>query len=87
MVCGWTSSEGAGGSDAWMFKVTNEGIVDWSATYGGTRDDAAYYLAQCSDGGYVLTGPTASFGSGLNDFFVLKTDCRGNTVGVPEEGR
>ena len=50
----------------------------WSQTYGGTSADYAYSLVETSDGGYALAGITYSFGAGLADFWLIKTDASGN---------
>lgn len=52
--------------------------VVWSQTYGGTNDDQAHSLVATSDGGYALGGYTNSFGAGLYDFWLIKTDATGN---------
>ncbi len=52
--------------------------VRFAKTYGGTNDDVAYSVQQTSDGGYIVAGETWSFGTGLQDFFLIKTDASGN---------
>jgi len=52
--------------------------VRFAKTYGGTINDWAYSVQQTSDGGYILAGWTASFGAGLGDIFLIKTDANGD---------
>ena len=49
----------------------------WSQTYGGTVADVGYSVVQTSDGGYAIIGQTWSFGAGLNDAWLVKTDANG----------
>jgi hypothetical protein len=56
---------------------------------GGKNDDGGVSLIQTSDGGYVITGGTESFGAGGEDVYVVKLDANGNlqwtkTIGGPE---
>ncbi len=52
--------------------------IQWTKTYGGTSNDYATSMIQTSDEGYVLAGTTRSFGAGLDDFWLIKTDAYGN---------
>ena len=45
--------------------------------YGGTGDDVAYSIQQASDKGFVIAGKTESYGSGSQDFYLVKTDTGG----------
>ncbi|UCG30050.1 MAG: hypothetical protein JSV53_11220 [candidate division WOR-3 bacterium] len=49
----------------------------WTRQYGGSSEDKAYGGEQTSDGGYVIAGYTCSFGAGLMDCYVVKTDSIG----------
>ncbi len=56
---------------------------------GGKKLDEGIFLIQTSDGGYVITGATNSFGAGEWDIYVVKLDANGNlqwtkTIGGPE---
>jgi uncharacterized delta-60 repeat protein len=77
---GFTLSFGSGGEDAWAVKLDSNGDVSWQKTYGGISDDRANAILQTSDGGYVMTGYTNSFGLGGSDAWVVKLDISGNVT-------
>ncbi|MBK8129504.1 MAG: hypothetical protein IPK53_11605 [bacterium] len=62
-IIGETSSYGAGGKDAWLVRVNNDGDSLSSVTYGGVDDDGA--IAACNSGGdnIAIAGFTSSFSS------------------------
>jgi len=70
---GLTFSFGAGSSDFWLVRTDSSGNKRWDKTYGGTSNDEAHSVVQTSDGGYALAGPTASYGAGNWDFWLVKT--------------
>ena len=61
-----------------LVKTDSSGNELWNKNYGGTQADCAYSVVQTSDGGYALAGYTESFGFGLKDFWLVKTDSSGN---------
>ncbi len=80
IVAGYTDSFGAGGSDIWVLKLDSTGGIVWQKTYGGIFYDEGRSIQQTSDGGYIVTGSTESFGAGSEDIWVLKLDSTGGIV-------
>ena len=68
------------GWNAYLMRANSNGDRDWSERYGGDGDDQASSVREASDGGYILTGTTDSFGAGLDDFYLIRTDANGDTV-------
>ena len=73
--------------DFTLYKTDADGNLEWNMTYGGTGVENGFALLQTSDGGYLLTGNTDSFGAGGTDIWLVKTDeagivPEGLTVGV-----
>jgi uncharacterized delta-60 repeat protein len=78
IVAGVTNHTGAGANDIWIFHVNSTGGIDWQKTYGGARNEEPRSIQQTKDGGFIVTGPTNSFGSGANDVWVLKLENDGD---------
>ena len=78
ILAGGTESYGAGSCDFWLVKTDSSGNKQWDKTFGGTNGDVAYSVQQTSGGGYILAGNTNSYGAGLGDFWLVKTDSNGN---------
>jgi predicted secreted protein len=79
-MVGYTSSFGAGSQDCWLVKTDASGNMLWNKTYGGTGNDQGDGVTQTSDGGYLLTGRTQSFGAGGMDMWLIRTDSSGNML-------
>ena len=47
------------------------GNINFSNTYGGIGEDVAYSLFQNTDGSFILSGYTKSYGAGQKDCYVL----------------
>jgi uncharacterized repeat protein (TIGR01451 family) len=64
--------------DGFLVKTDPFGSEQWRKTFGGNSHDEINDLRQTSDGGYILTGNTFSFGNGSADVWLIKTDRLGN---------
>jgi hypothetical protein len=79
IIAGFTSSFGAGG-DVYLVKTDSLGDTLWTKTFGGSFGDEAWSVRETSDGGYIIAGSTNSFGAGLSDAYLIKTNSLGDTL-------
>ncbi len=80
IITGYTRSYGPAESNVWLIKINSTGSEEWNKTFGGSSSESGYYCQETFDGGYVIIGPTGSFGAGGTDFWLIKT----NDTGVKE---
>ena len=75
-----------GSFDCWVVKLSSTGQLIWQKAFGGTKQDYAESIVPSGDGGYVVTGSTASTNGdvvghdGGTDIWVVKLDVQGNLV-------
>lgn len=74
---------GSGGKDIYILFTESNGVFISGVTNGGDQgdgDESASAIARTIDGGFVLCGYSESFGYGVRDVYVVKTDSVGLTV-------
>ena len=57
--------------DMAVVKLYGDGVFNYAKLFGGTNNDVSTSISFKTDGGILLGGNTASFGSGSNDAYVL----------------
>jgi len=87
VVAGYTAFGTAGGTDAYLLKLDDEGEVEWSLTDGGAGFDRGADVVPAADGGYFFATSTESEGPGDPENFgsyrnvkLLKVDGAGRVV-------
>ncbi len=78
IIAGYTNTFGAGYTDAWLIKLDSSGNYEWDSTFGGSDEDGAQSVFQTTEGSYIITGRTKSYGSGMYDLWLIKADSNGN---------
>lgn len=70
-------------NDYWLIKMTPEGEILWSKTYGGSGDDKGQEVIETSDGGFAIVGYSMSSdgdgsnNEGFHDNWILKLNTSG----------
>lgn len=93
-IAGYTVSDNGsitaplGGSDQWVVKTSDTGVLQWQRTLGGSDDEVAHAVLATDDGGYLLAGTTSSGDNDVSperggmDAWAVKLV--GGTVGLSE---
>ncbi|MBW8041209.1 MAG: hypothetical protein FVQ85_14570 [Planctomycetes bacterium] len=89
IIAGYTSDfcpfQGTYINEMYLIKTEPNGTLMWENTYPGSLDfcsgdEIAYSAQQTSDGGYIITGETQSYGLGNGNIYLVKTDPIGNML-------
>ncbi len=81
------------GDDIFISKLSNDLSTLLASTFlGGSGDDNAWSVDITSDDGFIISGSNSSYVNGNYDFYLIKTDEKGNeqwakTYGALEVGR
>jgi len=82
LLTGFTDSSQVDEGALWMVKTDGNGIKQWEKIFDGSGFEYTYVKGcyQTSDGGYIMAGNTVSYGAGMVDVWVIKTDSSGNEM-------
>ncbi|MGZ3862270.1 MAG: T9SS type A sorting domain-containing protein [Bacteroidia bacterium] len=81
-----SSSSTFAGLDINVIKTDASGNVIWNQTYGGNDKDVTHMIQHTSDGGYVITGISRSFGWINPDMWLVKIDEFGTSMWTKNYG-
>ena len=70
------SDEGAFDNNMQLLKLDKNFMFQWKRQYGGSADDYGYDIIEALDGGFIISGRTAS-NTDIVDLYVVKTNCMG----------
>ena len=78
-------SNNNGAADLWMLKISQEGILIWEKTIGGSSFDVGRSISKTQDNGFIISGSSRSLDAnfnnqGQNDALIIKVDSEGNIV-------
>lgn len=91
IALGITDNFGVAGSrDYYLVKTDSSGNELWYKTYGGNQQDGGTSIEVTSEGGFIIGGGSDSYGMGITDTYIIKTDSLGNiqwskTYGTPKD--
>jgi dipeptidyl aminopeptidase/acylaminoacyl peptidase len=80
IVAGGKGVNGTGVDQLWLIKTDNSGNKEWAQEYGGSNAEIGNWVQQTSDGGYIVSGSTRSYGAGDYDIWLIETDGCGYQV-------
>ncbi len=66
--------------DVYILRVDSIGDTLWTKTYGGAQEEKGFSGIQTTDGGFIFSGKTQTFASGLSNGYLIHTDNNGDTL-------
>ena len=87
ILCGYTERYVHDSIDMYVVKVNPNGDTLWTKHYGGPLEEVARSIRETSDGGYILTGNSQSFGIANDNMYVVKLNAAGDTIWTKTYGQ
>ena len=79
LIAGDTDISGSYDIRPLLIKTDPSGNIIWAKVYPGYVEDWARFAVETSDGGFIISGDTKSYGlGGTQDIYLIKTDSIGN---------
>lgn len=78
MLSGDTGSAGKGQTDIYLIRMTTDGDVVWSKTFGSHGSEHGTSICKLKNDMYLITGGTGSFGEGGLDFLAMYVNNMGD---------
>jgi uncharacterized delta-60 repeat protein len=74
-------------SDVYIIKLDQNGNLEWDMVYGGDKEESASSVRELSDGSFVISGYTLSYGSSSSDrdIYFLRVNADGNLITAIEK--
>jgi hypothetical protein len=66
--------------DVLLVRTDPDGAVLWEKSFGGPMNDLGRDVIALEQGGFMIIGTTSSFGLGVADMYVIRTDESGNEL-------
>jgi hypothetical protein len=82
--CGWSKNLNEQESRLNLYKTDVNGNLLWFKYFGGDSYDIGYDVFEANDLGLVVAGYTQSFGAGMADMYLIKTDSEGFLTSMNE---
>ncbi|MEO0405149.1 MAG: T9SS type A sorting domain-containing protein, partial [Bacteroidota bacterium] len=79
IIGGLSNGTGGGGLDNVATIFDQEGVMKYAQAYGGDEKEVTYDMRSCSDGGYVLSGYSRSYGEGFSTAYVVRVNVHGSS--------
>jgi len=79
VLAGSTKRMGSSSNDLFVIKLYGDGVFNWEKIFGGVNEDYASFIVRKSNGGFIVSGNTQSFGAGSNDIYLISMDPDGST--------
>ena len=73
-------------SDVYILKLDQNGNKEWDQVYGGDRNESASSVRELSDGSFIISGGTGTYGSnGDGDIYLLRVNSGGEITAISND--
>ena len=73
-------ASGGNSTDICLVKFDGSGNIQWTKSYAGSGNEVSYEVVITSDGGYLISGDTWSYGVGNQNIWLIKTNSTGTIL-------